>query len=419
MTGSLYTLQRWGLLAIVSLIFLHINGATFLSLGVVLPYMVEELSWSWETAGLGFAVLGLMTGLCSYLPAWAIRKFGIKGTYALGGGIMVCGFVLMATTTSLYQFLLATCVLGVGFASCATVPAIHVINSWMPDKRSFAIGAYLTMGGLGGVPGPLIANAFVSDGSWRLHWWAMGGSLLVVILLAVAFVRMAPEGGTAADGETGASAERLSERIFRTTVDWQLRDVMRTSQYFVMIAGLTVVLMGTTTANAFAPAHMGMLGVSATVAAAALSGHAMVNAVSRLFGGVLARHIDPKWLLASALAAEVVGMLALTVADNTLAITVFAVAEGYAFGMCYLAVVILVVNYFGTGNNPEILGTVHLFTTIATIGPWLAGVFRDKFGSSAMLFQGFAVLAFVILIATLMMRPPRVEVPAPASKTLD
>lgn len=408
MTANMYTLHRWGLFAIVSLIFLQINGATFLSLGVVLPYMVQELSWSWESAGLGFALLGLTTGLCSYLPAWIIRRFGIKATYGIGGAIMVSGFCLMATTAGLYQYFFATLLLGVGFASCATVPAMHIINSWLPDKRSFAIGAYLTMGGLGGVPGPLIANAFAGGtGEWRLHWWAMAASLLLLTVLAVIFVKVAPAGISVAEGETGRAQERLSKRVFRSTVDWSLREVLRTPQYFVLIAALTVVLMCTTTVNAFAPAHMGTLGVSAAVAAGALSGHAMVNALSRLFGGVLAKRIDPKWLLASALAAEIVAMAALAVADNATAITIFAVAEGYAFGMCYLAVVILVVNYFGTRDNPEILGTVHLFTTIATIGPWLGGVVGDRFGTFGMLFQGFAVLVFVLLIATLMMQPPR------------
>ncbi|MFT7460507.1 MAG: OFA family oxalate/formate antiporter-like MFS transporter [Planctomycetota bacterium] len=404
--------QRWGLFAIIGLIFFHINGATFLSLGVVLPYMVEEMSWTWESAGLGFAILGLMTGLCSYVPAWIIRKFGIKASYGIGGAIMICGFVLMATTSSLFQYFLATCFLGAGFASCATVPAMHIINSWLPHKRSFAIGAYLTMGGLGGIPGPLIANAYASGmGSWRMHWWMMAASLLILTVLAVVFLKVSPDEEIESLSDDNDKQEKLGSNVFRTQISWQLHEVLRTHQYYILIAALAVVLLCTTTANAFAPAHMGMLGVSAVMAAGALSGHATVNALSRLSGGLLARHIDAKWLLVSALVAEFIAMLTLTVADNIYVITLFAFAEGYAFGMCYLAVVILVVNYFGKKHNLEILGTVHLFTTIATVGPWLAGLTGDHFGSFSPVFLGFAIIVFLVLIATLMMQPPRRVIP--------
>ena len=40
--------------------------------------MVEDLSWSWTNAGLGFTLLALLTGLASMLPAWTLRMFGIK-----------------------------------------------------------------------------------------------------------------------------------------------------------------------------------------------------------------------------------------------------------------------------------------------------------------------------------------------------
>ena len=125
----------------------------------------------------------------------------------------------------------------------------------------------------------------------------------------------------------------------------------------------------------------------------------------------MARRIDAKWLLVSALVAELIAMLTLVVADNVYIITLFAFAEGYAFGMCYLAVVILVVNYFGNRNNPEILGTVHLFTTLATVGPWLAGITGDRFGGFSLVFLVFAIIVCLVLIATLMMQPPRYITP--------
>jgi MFS family permease len=100
-------------------------------------------------------------------------------------------------------------------------------------------------------------------------------------------------------------------------------------------------------------------------------------------------------------------MAALSVADNGVALVIFAVADGFGFGMCFFATAILLVNYFGPANNPEILGTFNLTTTAAMIGPALGGVVADRFGGFAGLFQAFAVALLAMIAITALMRPPR------------
>src|SRR5271154_3863212 len=87
---------RWALFAVISAIFLLITGATFSSLGIALPFMIKEMSWSWSQAGAGFSLLALTVGLASTVPAWTIRRFGVTATYGIGGGIMAAGFALLA-----------------------------------------------------------------------------------------------------------------------------------------------------------------------------------------------------------------------------------------------------------------------------------------------------------------------------------
>ncbi|MEM8934815.1 MAG: hypothetical protein AAGC77_00225, partial [Pseudomonadota bacterium] len=55
--------ERWGGLALISAIFMVATGATFSSLGVLLPSMIAEFEWSWTQGGAGFTVVGLFTGL--------------------------------------------------------------------------------------------------------------------------------------------------------------------------------------------------------------------------------------------------------------------------------------------------------------------------------------------------------------------
>ena len=399
-------LLGWWKFWLVSLIFFHITASTFTSLGVALPYMIEELSWSWSSAGVGFSLLSFMVGITGWLPAMTMRWFGTRATYVIGGVLMAAGFSLIATTPGLAQYLVGAAIAGVGYTHCATVPGVAVINHWLPEKRSFAIGAYMTIGGLGGVAGPLIVTSVVAvTGTWRMHWWVMCASILLLTVLA-AFTLKSSQQTEQADAMASEKEEQRRGKVFVTATDWTLRETLRTPQYFVIVAALTMTLFGGVTTNTWAVTHMGNMGIAVAVAATALSTHALVNAFSRAFGGALATWVDPKWLLASALVAEIVGMLSLAVADNFWTIALFVAGEGYGFGMCFFATTMLLVNYYGPKEAPKTMGTMHFITTIAMLGPVLGGYIADTFGSFAGVFRGYAVLMCVCLVAVVLMRPP-------------
>ena len=410
MTG-VSTFKRWWMFALASAFFFFITAATFSSLGVVLPYMIEEFSWSWSQAGTGFSLLALLVGLAGTLPAWTIRRFGIKATYVIGSAIMACGFVLISTGTGLYQYWLGAGLLGLGFALCATVPGIHLINNWLPDRRSFAIGMYMTLGGLGAVAGPPVVTLIVSiTDSWRAHWWSMATAILALMVLAIAFINNRPVENDKTGVANTLEEEKTSDRVFKTKTDWRYREVLLTPQYYVIVAALTLTLFCTLTMNSWAFTHLGMLGISTALATLALSADGAVNALSRALGGIIATRIDPKWLLVAALIGEMIGMLALSVADNPGALIFFAIGEGFGFGMCFLATALLLLNYFGEKDNPEILGTMNFITTAAMAGPVIAGYLGDKVGGFSIAFQLNAALLLIIIIAVAVMKPPQQKV---------
>ncbi len=398
--------QSWLKFALVSLIFFQITAATFTSLGVALPFMIEELEWSWSSAGLGFSILAFMVGISSRIPSWTLRHYGTRATFGIGGAVMAAGFALLASTTGLNQYFVGAGLAGLGYTLCSVVPGVAVINQWLPHRRSFAIGAYMTIGGLGGVAGPLLVTSVVATtGSWRMHWWLMAVSITVLVVAAIMSLR-SRSGYDADNDESELSAEKHADNVFMTRFEWQFRDVLRTPQYYAIVAALTMTFFGGVTTNSWAVSHMGNLGIAIAVAAGALSAHAMINSMSRAFGGVLATRLDPKWLLASALVAEIIGMLALASADNMTMIVLFALGEGYGFGMCMFSTTILLINYYGPKEAPKTMGTMYLFTTLAMFGPLIGGYVADRFGGFAGVFQSYAVVLAICLVAVVMMRPP-------------
>jgi len=399
--------RSWVKFALVSLIFFQITASTFTSLGVALPLMVEELGWSWSSAGLGFSVLAFMVGIAGRVPSWTLRRLGVRATYGIGGAVMTAGFVSLASTTGLIQYFAGAGLVGLGFALCAIVPGVAVINHLLPHRRSFAIGVYMMIGGLGGVAGPLIVTGVVaSTGSWRMHWWLMAASIALLTLLAILFLRIRPDPD--ADHQASElSEEKHSEKVYVTKVDWPFEQVLRTPQFYIIAAAMTMILFSGVTTNSWAVTHMGNLGVAAAVAAGALSTQALINSLSRAVGGVLATRIDPKWLLAAGLVGGIIGMIALAAADSPGMIALFAIGEGFGFGMCLFAATIILVNYYGPKESPKTMGTMHLITTLAMLGPFLGGYIADRAGGFSGIFYIYAVLMVVSLISVVFMRPPK------------
>ena len=85
----------WAALASLSALFFLITAGTFTSLGVVLPDMVKALGWNWSSAGLGFTLLGLATGLASFAPAVVVRRLGVGWRFGWGCWFWVGCWVLL------------------------------------------------------------------------------------------------------------------------------------------------------------------------------------------------------------------------------------------------------------------------------------------------------------------------------------
>jgi len=266
--------RGWINFALVSLLFFQVTAATFASLGVALPFMIEEMSWSWSGAGLGFSMLSFMVGIASRVPSWTLTKMGVRATFGIGGVIMVIGLMLMATTSGLNQYVVGAGLAGLGYTSCALIPGVAVINQWLPQHRSFAIGAYMMIGGLGGVAGPFFVTSVVAaTGSWRWHWWLMAGLIGVLTVLAVALLKNRPATADE-DAESTLSAENHSDNVYMTRFEWHFKDVIRTPQYYIIVAAMTMTLFGGVTTNSWAVSHMGNLGILVAIAAGALSAQA-------------------------------------------------------------------------------------------------------------------------------------------------
>ena len=389
------------LLLALGAIFFLITATTFASLGVILPAMIAEFRWNWGTAGLGFTMLALLTGIFSPVAAASLERLGARLHYALGGAVIVGGYFLLGAVSNVAAYLVATSMLGAGFALLANVPGTYIVGRAAPLKwRNIAIGGYLAAGGAGGVFGPLMANAQVTGGGdWRGYWFASAISAGAIVAVIVALVDKSLAQGPGL--QRGASPEAQS-----SDAGWSARAAMRTPAFAIISAALTVAYFCGVTVSTWSVAHLQNAGLAPAFAVSMFSLYSGLNAGARAAGGALVRDIDARKLLAAALLANVVGMTALAFAKSAPIAIVFAVFDGFAFGMALFASTALLIDYFGLKNSPALLGGANLAATIAMLGPTIAGQTADRWGSFAPIFMIYAFAALVAAIAVIAMKKP-------------
>jgi MFS family permease len=399
-----HTSAAWTALAALSLLFFLITAGTFTSLGVVLPDMVKALSWDWTSAGLGFTLLGLATGLASYAPTVVVRRVGVRAALVAGALLMAAGFLCLYGVQGVGLFWLGTVLLGVGFALCATIPGTFVLARAF-HARSTAFGIYFTVGGLGGVAGPWLYYAVLGlGGGWRTYWLGLALAVTVVGLLA-ALLATPP----AAEPSTPPAADKPAapSKVHRTAVDWGVAQALKTPQFWTIVAAYTTYLLCGVTVNGLSVQHLTEQGAAAHVAGAMLSFQALINAAARAIGGVAGERVDPRRLVLGALVCLIVGIAALATARGLPLMLVYAAGIGVGYGLSYLATAVLLLNYFGRERNLELFSLMCLVSTLASAGPFIGGLVHDRFGGFAPALWGFAAVAGLVLVAVAVMRPPR------------
>jgi cyanate permease len=404
--------RRWLTFAAMSLLFFVVTAGAFSSLGVVLPAMVRELGWNWTQAGLGYTLLGVACGLASFMPAVLIRQVGVKGTIFVGAVALIAGFGAMAATHSVGLYLTATVLIGMAFALCSTVPGTHVLTELF-EKRSVALGAYFTIGSLGGVAGPLLyVVVHEMTNGWRGYWVTFVG---LALLTGAAAILTTPGRHDERGHKTEAPEQPGPAEVIEGLKDWTVRRALRTSQFYVIVGGYTTYLLVNTTAHGFAVEHLTERGVSAQAAAAMLSLEALIGSAIAVIGGMVGQKVSPRSLMITALVALTVGMAGLAEARGWGLMSVFAVGVGLGFGLSFIASTMLLFDYFGKRPNLELYSIMCMISTAAAAGPAFGGWARDTLGSFAEMFLLCAGVTGLMLLATVFMRPPVLKTAAAAA----
>ncbi len=403
------------------------NAAATLTIAVFVFPMAEDTGWT-RTAIVGAAsVAGVVSMFVSPFAGWVLQRYGPR--VLLAGSMLVLGGAVMSIRW-IDNIVLFYVLFGIGrviFSSPVQIGAATVVAQWFVRRRGRATSALGVMHSLGMGFFPLFAQVLMnlSDGDWRMAWFWIGISVWAVALppTLVALIRSPEEVGQKPDGE-GAGEESTAESkpsAADDEVQWTLQEAMRTPAMWMLALAGGLVFFIHTGVNIHQAAFLRDQGISASIAASALTVMAAGTALGSILWGWLLDRIPVRTVYALT-AAWLGGVALLFLLVETPAVA-FVVAAVFGIGLGGLLVVppVVMADYFGRSSLGAIRGITEPFVSGGqAVGGIAAGLIFDLSDSYEGTFPMFTVAALIgVVLIVLARRPVRAAMQSPNASVAD
>jgi MFS transporter, OFA family, oxalate/formate antiporter len=303
---------------------------------------------------------------------YGVRRVALVGVACLAGALWV------ASLAQSLGVLYATYSIGLGLGVGLTyVPSIGAVQPWFKANRAFASGLAVAGIGAGNVAGPLLAAWWIGLFGWR---GAYAGLALFVLVL----------GGAAA-----FAIRETERRTVGTQEGVTLRAAVRTAPFWLLFGSLMLSCIGL-----FVPmVHLGPFALDAGYSQA--QGVTLVSLIG--LGSLLGRFTigGPADRLGRipALSAMYAGLGAMFIvwwaAHAYWVLALFAIVFGICYGAYVALLPTIVMDLYGPRSVSGIIGCLYTGCGVGTLlGPWLAGVAYDAWGSYHLPIAAGALFSF-------------------------
>jgi sugar phosphate permease len=257
--------RAWVILAICFANFVVIYSVRF-GYGILLPQMSKSLSLTNTQGGIIYSFF-FFTYL-SFSPIFGnlndrIGARKVIGIFSIFSGL---GTLLMAIISDFWSGVFFFAVAGLGTAALYS-PIISLVQRWFgANRRGIALGLLQVGSAVGTATMGVLLPRVVSRFDWRFCWFLLGGSMFILVLVNVVYLRSDPrELGLVAWGNgNGMVAQKKEERkayyqeVLRFPLFWiiGLSYLFSSASFyaiftFIVMYGVTEVAITHSTASAF------------------------------------------------------------------------------------------------------------------------------------------------------------------------
>lgn len=361
----------------------------FVSSGLFFKIFETEFGWSRSVLS-GASALGvLMMGVLAMLTGPLSDRFGPRLVLSATGVAFGVGWMLLSQMSAPWQlFVIFGVFFGLGFGSHDVV-TLSTVARWFEARRGVMTAVVKVGTAIGQVTVPPVVALLITGVGWRPAVFWMGVAAMVVLVLAASAMSAPPV--RSVTGAQGVAPGTTYAEAWRTRTFWTLCAV----QFLFFPTLMTLPL--------HLPAHGMDLNMTATMAATLISIMGAASIAGRLIIGRLVDTIGCRnaYLFCLGLLIAALAPLSAVTAHGLL----FAVIAlyGFAHGALFVVVSPTVADYFGMRAHGAIFGFIVFCGTIGgAVGPFLAGVLFDLYGSYTVAFltlMGMAMAAFVLILS--------------------
>ena len=408
----------WWIVLATSLIHFWGSGIFFYSFTAFFNPLVQEFKLSYAATSLASSFRSLESGIAAPIVGFLTDKFGPRRLILTGAVLAGTGFLLLSRINSLWSFYAIFIFLSIGASLMFPLPGWTAVTNWFSRKRGTAMGILVAAIGVSGILIPLVTWLIAQHG-WRATFIIAGIGMWVIGIPLSLVVRHRPEQyGYLPDGEERLRKKNETEgRQRQPQLDGEgsgfgVRQATKTRAFWMLALATT----GSNAAVFAVAVHVMPCLISVQMpreVASSIAASLVVSSVAGRIGfGWLGDRIDKRYLLASALLLQTLGLTIFAYTRSVMYAIGFLALFGPGFGGVITLRLAIQGAYFGRKAFGSILGVTHGIQIVGTIlSPVFAGWIYDVRGSYQLAWLALAIIAFISIPLVLTLKPPKEQVP--------
>lgn len=400
----------WILLVAFLCLFIPVGCGYFIFSLFIRP-LQADMGWNRAGIMIAFSILLLVTGAASPFAGRIVDRYGPKRVICTGVPIMSLGFILLSTTTFLWQFYLGYAIVGIGTAASSQVAASTLVSNWFDKKRGMAIGIMsMGIGAAGFVFAPLVGGYLIPSFGWRTSYLILAiiacASLIPATLL---IVKTRPSDiGLFPDGIKPTIPDKVNGSSSISSQGLSLKAALGTMAFWLITISYLAGGFSSVGAVQSQVPHFEDIGFSTATAVGVLSVLGIASAIGKFAFGWLCDKLQAKYVSAIGLGLQATGILILlnlNSATPQALLWSYALFFGFSLGSWLPTMSMLTSTSFGLRSYGTIFGMLSFFQCIGVAsGPFIAGYIFDITGSYHNAFIIFLLLFAVSIPTVLLIR---------------
>jgi len=369
-------------------IILTLSLGTRHSFGLYLQPMTLDLGWNRQTFAIALAIQNLVYGLATPFAGMIVDKYGAARVLIGGTLLYSVGMVLMAFSTSGWEFSLSAGLLvGIGL-SCSGFSVVYGVvgRAFPPGKRTMALGIAGAAGSFGQFVMLPFGQVLINHIGWHYALLTLAVTVMLIVPLSAALVE---------------DKRKQAAEFHKQSIPEALREAFGHNGYMLLCTGYFVCGFQIMFISVHFPAYMIDQHMTPETGMSALALIGLFNIFGSYFWGWLGNRYTKKYVLSTLYFTRAVAFAIFIAAPVTpLSVYLFGATIGFLWLGTVPVTSGLIADIFGVKYFATLTGIAFLFHQVGSfLGVWLGGYLFDVTGSYQVVWIltiGLGVLAALI-----------------------